>query len=362
MRTIMRIGMAVLLAMLLLPVQGRANLVKVKGKGEVVYTGVFKQGSEEERTAIVAAKKNAITRYAAGLDASKFELFQRVEPEILANLDLYVTDYIQLSQETDKTSKRYSVVIEASINQALVENLIKKSTQSKAAPGSEASYLTFVFVARELASAKKFDEKRTTVEISEASSNTSETAAISEDGQSSTGATEANSVAKKVTGGNTERKATELTYRVMTVTEVDNAVNAVMTTAGYETVDPVDAGIEVEAFKTDFSSGSDISAATRKAAIAVLKENQVRYLAIANMDVGLSAVDEVSGLQRVFVTVTAKVTDLSTKFPKTIASIAGKPYSGIGSDEQVARQNALNEAARQSASELVSQLQVKNVR
>jgi hypothetical protein len=289
-------------------------------------------------------------------------LFKRVEPEILGNLELYVTDYVQLSQETDKTSKRYSVLIEASINEALVERLINKSSQGKGVAGEEASYLTFVFVARELASAKKFDDKRTTVELSESSTNASESNKVSESGESSTSAVESNSMTKKVTGGNTERKASELTYRVTTVTEVDNAVNAVMTTAGYETVDPVDAGLEMEAFKADFSSGSDISAATRKSAITVLKENQVRYLAIANMDVGLAAVDEVSGMQRVFVTVTAKVTDLSAKFPKTIASIAGKPYSGIGPDDQVARQNALNEAARQSASELVSQLRVKNVR
>ncbi len=79
------------------------------------------------------------------------------------------------------------------------------------------------------------------------------------------------------------------------------------------------------------------------------------------MDVGLPEKDEVSGMIRVYVTVTAKVTDLSPKFPKTVASIAGKPYAGLGPNPQVARQNALNEAAISSAGELVDQLRMKNV-
>ena len=80
------------------------------------------------------------------------------------------------------------------------------------------------------------------------------------------------------------------------------------------------------------------------------------------MDVGLPEKDEATGLTRVYVTVTAKVSDLAPKFPKTVASIAGKPYAGLGSNAQVAKQNALNEAATRSASELVDQLRMKGVK
>lgn len=139
-------------------------------------------------------------------------------------------------------------------------------------------------------------------------------------------------------------------------------MNSVLTKAKYETVDPVDAGLDMDAFKADFSTGSDISSTTRSTAIKVLKEKEISYLALANMDVGLPEKDEATGMTRVYVTVTAKVTGLTTKFPKTVASIAGKPYAGLGANAQVARQNALNEAASRSAAELVDQLRMKNVR
>jgi hypothetical protein len=80
------------------------------------------------------------------------------------------------------------------------------------------------------------------------------------------------------------------------------------------------------------------------------------------MDIGLATKDSVSGLMQVVVTVTAKISDLGGKFPKTIASIAGTPYAGLGQDDLVARQNALNEAATRSASELLDQLRMKGIK
>jgi hypothetical protein len=342
-------------AMLALTVTGRAEITKVKGKGEVVYKGIFSTGSADERAAIVEAKKNALSRYTASFDSARYELYKKIESDVIAHLDDYVTDYTQLDQQTDKTSKRYTVIIEASINTTILEQAIQKSTDA-AASKTASTYMTFVFVAREQASRKAFD-----VEINDNSKTGTEKNAVAEDGQSAEHAVETSALNKKTTGGNTETKADELAYRVTTVTEVDNAVNSVLTKARYETVDPSDAGLDMEAFKNDFSSGSDISSATRAAAIKTLKEKEISYLALANMDVGLPEKDEVSGMIRVYVTVTAKVTLLTSKFPKTVASIAGKPFAGLGENAQVAKQNALNEAATRSAAELVDQLRMKNV-
>ena len=347
-------------AMLALTATGRAEITKVKGKGEVVYKGIFSTGSADERAAIVEAKKNALSRYTASFDSARYELYKKIESDVIAHLDDYVTDYTQLDQQTDKTSKRYTVIIEASINTTILEQAIQKSTDA-AASKTPSTYMTFVFVAREQASRKAFDAKRTVVEINDSSKTGTEKNAVAEDGQSAEHAVETSALTKKTTGGNTETKADELAYRVTTVTEVDNAVNSVLTKARYETVDPSDAGLDMEAFKNDFSSGSDISSATRATAIKTLKEKEISYLAIANMDVGLPEKDEVSGMIRVYVTVTAKVTLLTSKFPKTVASIAGKPFAGLGENAQVAKQNALNEAATRSAAELVDQLRMKNV-
>ena len=166
---------SLLILALTLTAAAHAELVKVKGKGEVVYkSNIFKPGqnSVEERAAIAEAKKNALTRFASDFDSARFELYKKIEPEVLANIDQYVTDYTQLDQQVDKTSKRYTVVIEASINATLIESAINKNSVATpaAAPGTApakagGSYMTFMFVARELASRKEFDAKRTTVEI-----------------------------------------------------------------------------------------------------------------------------------------------------------------------------------------------------
>jgi hypothetical protein len=347
-----------------------AELIKVKGKGEIVYKGkVFVKGSDEERAAITEAKKNAMARFAADFDNARFELFKRIEPDVLVNIDQYVADFTLVDQNIDTTAKRVTIIIEASINAALIENAIQRgSTAGKPVTAvattakSEAQFMTFVFVAREMASSKEFDVKRTTVQLSETSATGMENNKVSADGQSAETSIDKSNLVKNTTGGNTETKANELAYRVNTVTEVDNAVNAVLTKANYEVVDPVDAGLDVASFKSDFSNGNDVSPATRTAAVKNCKEKEIGYLAIANMDVGLPAKDEASGLTRVYVTVTAKVSDLSPKFPKTVASIAGKPFAGLGPNAQVAKQNALNEAASRSATELVDQLRMKGIK
>jgi hypothetical protein len=366
MRTIIRSLLFIVLAGTL---TAQAELVKVKGKGEIEFQGTFKQGSPEELAAITAAKKNAVTRYAADFDSARLALYKKIEADVLANIDQYVTDFTQLDEQVDKDTKHVTVVIEAAINPGLIENAIQKNTAATAPPAdanasakASPSYMTFLFVARELASRKDFDAKRTTVAINESSQAGAQTNKIAEDAQSAETSVDKTSVVKQTTGGNVETKAEELAYRVTTVTEVDNAVNSVLTKANYEVVDPVDAGLDVTSFKNDFSSGSDISPTTRSSAIKNCREKEIRYIAIANMDVGLPEKDEASGLTRIYVTVTAKVTDISSKFPKTIASIAGNPYAGLGSNQQVAKQNALNEAAMRSASELVDQLRMKGVK
>ncbi len=361
----MRPKFTALILFLLTAMLCHAQIVKVKGKGEVVYQGLFRQGSADERAAITEAKKSALARYAAGLESARYELYKSIEPEVLAHLDDFVVDYVQIDQQVDqqvdKTSKRFSVVIEASVNTSLIESTIQKSMKASPTGKEEPSYMTFVFVARELASRKVFDAKKTSVEIHEGSQSSGEQQAASADGQALDSSLKSGSVTKQTVGGNTELKADALSYRVSTSTEVDNAVNAILTKAKYETVDPTDAGLDIERFKNDFSSGTDITPATRTAAIKALREKEISYLAIANMDVGLPERDDVSGMIRVYVTVTAKVTNLTAKFPRTVASIAGRPFAGLGPNPQVARQNALNEAATQSASELTDELRSKNI-
>lgn len=342
-----------------------AQIVTVKGKGEVVYAGIFKQGAIEERQAIAEAKKSAVRRYAAGFDAARFENFKKNEPEILANIDELIIDYKQIDQEVDKTSKRFSVVIEASLNTSLIERMLRGSSAVNAPSSGKKSNIIFIFVAKELSSRKSFDAKRSDVSAQESSETSSEQVVSSEDGSSAKGSVEKAKIVKNTSGGSTEFKADALNYQISTVSEVDSAVSSVLSTAGYKIVKAAFAGVNVNQFKADFGNGKDVSDETLMTAVGILQAKKIPYLAIASMDIGIPEQDPVSGMTRVFVTVNAVVTFIPsdpTDLPSTAASIAGKPYSGLGSNPQVARTNALNEAATKSATELTDQLRMHEIK
>ena len=248
MRIMIRTTILIGAALCCLALTATAEVVKVKGNGEIVYKGTFKPSAAEEQAAITEAKKNALARYTADFDPARIALYKRIEPEILANLNQYVPDYTQLDQEIDKPSKRFSVIIEASIDTTRIENAIQKSSGPTVQPvtsitPAETNYMAFLFVARELASSKAFDIKRNTVLQVESSDSGKEANKVSEDGQSAEKSLDKSSIAATTTGGSTVTKADELAYRVTTVTEVDNAVNSVLTKAGYETVAAVDADL-----------------------------------------------------------------------------------------------------------------------
>ena len=172
------------LALLALSVTSYGEIAKVKGKGEITYSGAFGQSTGEVRAAITEAKKNALSRYAATFDSARFELYKKIEPMLFASIDQYVSDYTQLDQQIDKSSKHYTVIIEASINPEQIETAIQASAgPASAQPSADTSYLTFVFVARELGARKVFDDKRTVVEINNATQSGAEKNAVAEDGQ-----------------------------------------------------------------------------------------------------------------------------------------------------------------------------------
>lgn len=349
-----------------------AQVTKAKGKGQSSIQAASPVGSAQsdirknEAKALESAKANALIRYASTLEPSRYEMFKRVEGKVMADFERFILDYIQIDSQIDSTGTELTIIIEATINTQEIEREIKSLASDRAGNGEKAA-ITFVFVAREQAAIKMFDAKKTTVDMDE-ESNKSVSSEQSNDGSSTS-----SNVVKKTSGGNTEIKADQVTYKVSTVTEVDNAVNSVLAKAGYETIDSSDAGLSTEAFKEEFSQGNDLSTKTRTETIEKLRAAGIEYMVIANLDVGMPEKDAVSGLAKIFVSVTAKVTfipkddgtgkmSVRAKLPKTVASIAGKPYSGLGNNAQVARLNALNEAAERSAIELTDQLRTKNIK
>lgn len=465
-KLILRLLALALLCTVALPL--RAEMVKSKGRGEITYTSLLRPSAAEERAAIRAAKLNALSRYAATLPKSRFELFRGVEAKLEARLDAIVPDHVVIDESTDKTSKRYMVTVEASINTTLLESELQAATKPVGATGATGaaaansdSFIAFIFVARELASSRSFGpavstsssisainevDRRTDRSRSDrgqlnstaaadvagravGASTTSGSAAVAAKGgqvrldaaaaeasrsadgsaaaievasgtaqqragqasgtassssdsagafsgaaertasasgtQSSStqfaGRTEATSQVHTTESRGVETRAEDRQFRVYGVTAVNAAVNQVLTEAGYEAVQAVDAGIDAAAFNRDYGIGNDIAAETRTAAIKLCRDQSIAFLSTATLDVGVPEIDAATGLTRVYVTVTAQATDVRGRFPRTIASVSGKPYAGLGPNPMVARDNALLEAAQKTAAQLVDQLRVKRV-
>ena len=335
------------------------RIVKVKGQGSAPYG--MSVNEKVTRAAIVEAKKDALQRYVAKFNTARRANYMKVEAEVMKRLEQVVPNATILSEEKKSSAKLYSVIIEAGIDDNLIEQIIQAhSSKERAAAGAKngENLITLVFVARELAASRRLDDKVTTASNVDTEQRGSRV--TGGEGGSVTATVGDGQTSMTVTGGNTERKSNDRKYRVFTISEVDAAVNNVLTVAGYEVVAAVDANLAVNAFKADYESG-DIQPATRQTAVKTCRDNQINYLGTASMDVGIPERDPATGMWRVYVTVNSQVSDLRGRFPKTAASIAGKAYAGLGTNEEVARTNALNTAAQETASELVDQLRLKTV-
>jgi hypothetical protein len=169
-------------------------------------------------------------------------------------------------------------------------------------------------------------------------------------------------------GGSSIQKADQIQYNVSNANEINTAMSNIFSTAGFEVIDAeyltdeTEGLVDVKMFVEDFKYGDDISGQTRRDAVKGCRMVDVMYFAIGTLDVGIKDKDPVSGLTRVFVSVTGKVLGLKKRFPKTVASVGPVQFSGLGPDQIVAKRNALILAAEKAAQELTSQMRAKGIR
>ncbi len=340
-----------------------AETLPQAGIGQASYAG---QSKKEARTeAIRNARMNALTRYASTFDVVKATNFNRIKPFVEVDLDRFFIDYVIVDEVQDKEHEFFRVEINAHINVNALEQEMSKVAGATPGSSAEKSNITFVFVARQAKEVKQFDTRRTLQRKVEVSDEESESSSVE---SGAVGRTASRAVGAKVTvGGSRVNKADEILWDVSTVNEIDTAMNNVFTMSGYEVINAVDVydasggKLDSETFRSDYKSGDDISAETRRNAIAGCREADLDYFATGTLDIGMSDIEPATGLSRVYVSVTGKVLSLRMKFPKVVASVGPVQVSGLGPDPRVAKLNALKAAGEQAARELTSQLRMKGV-
>ena len=338
-----------------------------------------KQQAEQE------AMLKAVEAYFAEAGQAESANFDGIRSKILQDPGRYVLDSTVIAADDNKKDFKYSVVVRASLNVANLRNAMQANSAVGQAAEAEKSMLSFVFVSRQVASEKTFDDR--VYKRAEASSQVSGSATQHETNSMKEKTSEGESVKKsrvdtfgsKVqqrddsvsvdastktvatseTGGSTTRKASEVMWRLLPSANLNQVFISNFSQAGYEVVEA--AMVESEKFKIsdiedDYKSGNDLQPKTLRAIASGMKEASVPYVALGTLDVGLPGKDPQTGLVRVDVTVNAKVWDVTKPIPRTKSAVGPVVYSGVGPNEEAARVIALKSAANSAAQDLSSRM------
>lgn len=352
---------------------------EVTSTGSATVDFSKKMTAKTKDEALRKARVNALDRYIEAGGQGKARNYGFGRDGIISDLDTYVfPDVSIVSEQTDEKLKRYTVAIRATIKSGNLENKLLDTSGIGTATAKEKSTIAFIFVAREQRSVKSFDDKvtkRMDREYSGAgSAAAAEETAESEKIKKSSVKTatdikrsadlQVNDSASVTTGGSTTRKAEQVEWSVAPAAEIDTVFTEILSRAGYDTAALQDIpGTNFEAIRKDYATGDDLSAATRTAtADSVRAVGGVPYMIYGTLDVGLAARDPASGQIQVYVKVSAKALDVSGRFPRNVAAVGPEQFSGLGPNADVARTNALKQAASAAGDKLMNAMNAKGVK
>ena len=342
-------------------IQGTASMpFDAKTHGKIVDETTRQQ-------ALNAAEIDAIKRYAATFSASKFRMYQQSEPFILSHIQDYILSPIVIDQGIRQDQNQYFVVVRATIDTNRLESAYSGGTAGPAGGeiATRKAALTFLFVARTTSSVRQFDDRVTSVNVSQDDVKAKQAGRLSGGGGASFSSSKAET-ASVTTGGSTVQQADQNTYAVDSPEDMNATMLQVFSDAGFDVSQYVDvsqncAGKKPELLYKAFASSDTLSPELRKDAFDAARRCNLNTFATGTLDVGLPSPDSVTGNTRVYVSVRAQVNDISGPLPKLLASVGPVQYAGLGPTVDVARRNALANAANQAAQEISNQLKAKGL-
>jgi len=346
----------------------QAATVEVSGAITIPYRGKLftaRPSGKESDQALQEAKLQVWELYTSRFSAAKYQQYLPLKDQFTSDLDAYVLNVQVLDEEVNKKAARIALVVSATINETAVDAMLGSLSSAGQQASGEGSYFTFVFAARQAVSAKTKDAKRVDMSLTESVSTAEETFAVDSQGANESAST--STLEKRTTGGSTVTTATQRQYQILSSQDIDSAMSAVLTTAGFEIVnygDVVSAcgGAEPEQIDAEYRDQDEMSRETRSSAIAAARDCEVPLFATGTVDVGVQDTNPKTGNKRVFVSVRGQVWNIEKRLPKRVASVGPVQFSGEGPDDQVAMRNALNVAASEAAKAIVEQLNLKAIR
>ena len=147
----------------------------------------------------------------------------------------------------------------------------------------------------------------------------------------------------------------ERTYRIIESGTIATLLSGIFKDGGLKIADSFDAGdllLKLQKAK----SVNQIRPADLKQAIAAAQAEETDYLCIGTLDVDREGIDKATGNSQRYVLVNANVYDLTKKKLEKAAAVGNLNFSGLGENPEVAKSNALDNAAREGATKLMGQI------
>lgn len=404
------VAAALLFLLSILPTAAEAQLVGGRGSATFTYgpavcgtaQGVDKKGApikecrqptpldfqEVQRRAALSA----VERFVAEGGEDQSRAFDRIRDSVRTHLDEIVISVAELNRAIDENSRQITMAVRVEINESRLRNLLQ-ATSNIARAGTDKSLMGMFLLAREQISIEAIGPERRSAMATRASdaaasssSSSKDTTFKAKEGESLRGGTATFSGAIAATGGNKSASANQtetsastvessstitraaiVQYKESSAGALDAVIGGRLAAAGYETVDggflEDDATPAlVAAVRADFGTGEDLKASTLRRIAAAAIKLDVKFALIGTVDMSLPGTDEVSGKPRVYAKVQAKVYDVSGRLPRTLVNVGPAQYAGTGPTADVARTNALKNAANEIARAVVDQLSNKQAR
>ncbi len=344
-----------------------SNLFAVEFRGAAVenYTGssLKKKINETLKIAKDKACKNAFRKYVQEMEESKRMIFTSIEDQIYENLSKYMVCETVVEENIDKKKKKIEVVMKADIDETRLDIEIKKSSKVFDTNSGDKSKLAMIFFSRTVAAQRQYDENVTKmdkktkgIEIAEEENDTGISSSTTE-----TNVTQS--------GGSKLKKADISEYVVddNDTVKLEAGMKEIFTKARFE---PVSGGRQIRKswrklkieIVNSLESGGGIPEEIRWDIEDLLMEKNVSYVVFAYFDVGVPEIDAATGNQVVNAALTiAEISRLGNNDPVSLGTISGVQMRGKGSNNDIAKNNAINLVAKETAKKLVALINSKGI-
>ena len=344
-----------------------SNLFAVEFRGAAVenYTGssLKKKINETLKIAKDKACKNAFRKYVQEMEESKRMIFTSIEDQIYENLSKYMVCETVVEENIDKKKKKIEVVMKADIDETRLDIEIKKSSKVFDTNSGDKSKLAMIFFSRTVAAQRQYDENVTKMD--------KKTKGIEiDEKENDTGISSSTTETNVTQSGGSKLKKADISEYVVDdndTVKLEAGMKEIFTKARFE---PVSGGRQIRKswrklkieIVNSLESGGGIPEEIRWDIEDLLMEKNVSYVVFAYFDVGVPEIDAATGNQVVNAALTiAEISRLGNNDPVSLGTISGVQMRGKGSNNDIAKNNAINLVAKETAKKLVALINSKGI-